>query len=167
MAVEICIFMVWQQRKWPRFLCSIWFSHEDNLFLKALQHTCLWRYGPTPEAAGSAHPNVLWCHKERPTHTKMFAPGALMCFSLCFPETDIFPFAAQNLFSTFPRLKHLTSVWDGTSGYSEPHSSRKDLNWWWFRPLALTKVTTLVTVVIPCSIFRALPHSNSWCMIQW
>ena len=71
--------------------------------------------------------------------------------------------SSKHLFSTFPRLNHLTSVW----AFRTSHSSRKDLNWRWFRPLALMKLTSRVTVVITCSIFRALPHRDSWCMMQW
>ena len=36
MVVEICVFIVWKQRKWPRFPYSIWFSHRHILVLKGL-----------------------------------------------------------------------------------------------------------------------------------
>lgn len=101
------------------------------------------------------------------SHRNFCSRSSAVSFPLVSRNWHISSRSSKHLFSTFPLLSHLTSVWYGTSAYSEPHSSRKDLNWRWFRPLALIKLTTCVTVVITCSTFRALAHSDSWCMMQW
>jgi len=62
-------------------------------------------------------------------------------------------------------LSQRTSVRNRAGYHALNLTLRNVLNW--FKPLIPIKLTARVIVPITCYIFKALPHNNSWCLMQW